>query len=79
MVVGFIFRMIQMDREKLIVIIITVAVIAGALGLVLGGVFTRPARKAFDAEIADIRAMAILASPDPPVGQRDTLSQVTYW
>ncbi len=47
-----------MDREKLVVIIITVAVIAGAVGMTLGGMFTRPARNALDIAVAEVQNKA---------------------
>ena len=45
-----------MEREKIAIAIISVGVAAFAVGLILGGVFSRPAREAAIAEIEAIRA-----------------------
>lgn len=46
-----------MDREKLIVIIITVAAIAIAVGMLLGGVFVRQPKEPVDAKIAKVKGV----------------------
>lgn len=66
-----------MGREKFIVIIITVVAIAIAVGMLLGGLFTRPARDAVDADIAKVEDVADRGKSLTQIAE-DDLKQPTY-